>query len=86
MDLEATRRKPCLAAGGSRIKIAAPLMTPPRRVFTLLGACALALVALLGLGGAAARPGGYWLGWPGWPATAAVALATAGLLLAPRTA
>ena len=61
-------------------------MTSPWRVPTLLGACALALAALLALGGAAARPGGYWIGWPGGVATALVVLLTAGLVFLPGAA
>lgn len=69
----------------SRIRIALPPMTSPWRVSTSFGACTLALAALLALGGAAARPGGYWLGWPGAVAVAASVLAAAGVLFAPRT-
>ncbi|MEE8218810.1 MAG: hypothetical protein V3S03_07560 [Vicinamibacteria bacterium] len=50
----------------------------------LLGAGGLALAALLGVGGAAARPAGVLLGWPGIVAAAAVFLAMVALALSGR--
>jgi hypothetical protein len=46
---------------------------------TVLGACGIALPALLAAGGAAARPGGLWQGLPGAVPALAI-LATAGVL------
>ncbi len=60
-------------------------MPPPRRsLATVVGACGIAIPALLAAGGAAARPGGLWLGVPGGTAAATILVAVAGLGLAVR--
>ncbi len=53
-------------------------MSAIRRIAPVLGACGLAAGVVLGLGGAAARPAGTWLGLPDFgPATLCVAAALA---------
>ncbi len=54
--------------------------TPPFRLSVLVGSAGLAVTALLAAGGAAARPGGLWLGLPGAAAAAAVGLCLVGAL------
>jgi hypothetical protein len=56
---------------------------PSRRTLaSVLGAGGIAIPALLAAGGAAARPGGAWLGAPGWAAGAAIVAGVAGLAVA----
>ena len=50
----------------------------------VLGACGIAIPAMLAAGGAAARPGGVWQGVPGGASTAAVLAVAAVLALAAR--
>jgi hypothetical protein len=59
-------------------------MLSRRTVAPLLGACGIAIPALLAAGGAAARPGGAWVGVPGWAAGVAIVAGVAGLALAVR--
>ena len=54
-----------------------PPMPTRRTTATVLGACGIAIPALLAAGGAAARPGGAWLGVPGWAPGAAILAAAA---------
>ena len=49
---------------------------------TVLGACGIAIPALLAAGGAAARPGGTWQGVPGWGPFAGILAAVVVLALA----
>jgi len=67
-------------AGGPIHNPAAPPMPPRHHVATALGACGIAVPALLGLGGAAASPQGVWLGIP--PVATAMAVLAGALLLA----
>jgi hypothetical protein len=59
-------------------------MTSRRTLASVVGACGIAIPALLAAGGAAARPGGVWLGVPAWGAGAAVVALGAGLAFALR--
>ncbi len=61
-----------------------PKVPAPRLLGTLLGAAAIALSALLAVGGAAADAEGIWLGGPGWVAALAILAVAAGLILPPR--
>jgi hypothetical protein len=62
----------------------APLMPSRETTATVLGACGIALPALLAAGGAAARPGGAWLGVPHWVPAVVILAAAFGLALAAR--
>jgi hypothetical protein len=58
---------------------------PSRRCLAaVVGACGIAIPALLAAGGAAARPGGLWLGVPSGTTGAVILAAAAGLSLAAR--
>ena len=71
--------------GGTPYQNQLALPMPSRKTLAaVLGACGVALPALLAAGGAAARPGGAWLGVPGVAATAAIVVGVAGLAVAAR--
>ena len=57
-------------------------MLSRKTLAAVLGACGIAVPALLAVGGAAARPGGVWLGLPGEGATIAILAGVAGLAVA----
>ena len=59
-----------------------PPMPSRETAATVLGACGIAIPALLAAGGAAARPGGVWQGVPGWAPAAAILAAAVVLALA----
>jgi hypothetical protein len=59
-----------------------PPMPSRETAATVLGACGIAVPALLAAGGAAARPGGVWQGVPGWAPAAAILVAAVALSLA----
>jgi hypothetical protein len=59
-------------------------MLSRKTLAAVLGACGIALPALLAAGGAAARPGGVWLGVPGVTVAAAVVAGAAGLAVVAR--
>jgi hypothetical protein len=59
-------------------------MPSRKNAAAVLGACAIAIPALLAAGGAAARPRGVWLGLPSWPIALLLLAAAALVLLAAR--
>ena len=59
-----------------------PPMPSRETTATVLGACGIAIPALLAAGGAAARPGGVWQGVPGWAPAAGILAAAVVLALA----
>ncbi len=61
-----------------------PKMPSRRTAATVLGVCGIAIPALLAVGGAAARPGGAWLGLPTGLPAAAIASAAVVLAVAAR--
>jgi hypothetical protein len=58
-----------------------PPMPSRETAATVLGACGIAIPALLAVGGAAACPGGAWQGVPGWGAAVAILAAAPVLAL-----
>ena len=80
--------RPPLCHGCLRIRISRPLMRVSQSLAVSSGVAALTLLALLALlaaGGAAARPGGLWLGFPTLPAALLALLAPCVLLCARRS-
>jgi hypothetical protein len=59
-------------------------MLSRKNAAAMLGACGMAIPALLAAGGAAARPGGMWLGVPSWPIALVLAAGAAVVVLAAR--
>jgi hypothetical protein len=59
-------------------------MLSRKTLAAVLGACGIAVPALLAAGGAAARPGGLWLGLPDAAVAAAIVAAAAALAVATR--
>ncbi len=72
-----------LDGGAYQNRPARPMLSR-RTLASVLGACGVAIPALLAAGGAAARPGGAWVGVPGWAAGATIVAGVAGLALAVR--
>jgi len=72
-----------LGGGPYQNRPARPMLSR-KTLATVLGACGIAFPALLAAGGAAARPGGVWLGVPGASIAASIVGATAVLAVATR--
>jgi hypothetical protein len=72
-----------LRGGPDQNRQALPMLSR-RTLAAVLGACGIGIPAFLAAGGAAARPGGAWLGAPGWTAGVAILAGVAGLVLVIR--